>query len=178
MKKLVFIIAACLAFAGIIYVFQNRPVANTADFAPYLNKQHFEAARKTAINQIRFWENKLSANPGNYVYQKQLAGLYAADFKLSGDIRQLKRSDSLLHLVNERIPNQVDVLMRLAANAITRHAFREAENYAMQAYRTGEKKFNTSLLRTDVHLERGDFSTAEMLLKDIASDSHFDYLIR
>lgn len=157
---------------------RNTPVVNSADYEIYLNKTHFEKAQHKLDAQIAFWENKLQAAPENFVYQNKLAGLFSADFKLTGKVRQLHRSDSLLLLINSRIPDQHNVLYNLAANAITKHAFRQAEAYSAQMYRTGEKKFISALLRTDVYLERGNFSDAAFLLNTVASENHFDYLIR
>ena len=178
MKK---ILVATLAFgilAAIICFTRNSPIVTSTDYEIYLNQRHFTKATKKLDCQIVFWENKLQAGPENYVYQNKLAGLYAADFKLTGNVRQLHRSDSLLQLINARMPNQHSVLYKLATNAITKHAFRDAQEYSVQVYRTGEKKFISSLLCTDVYLERGDFPDAEYLLSTVASDSHFDYLIR
>ncbi|MBK8967498.1 MAG: hypothetical protein IPM36_12685 [Lewinellaceae bacterium] len=136
---------------------RNTPVVNSADYEIYLNKTHFEKAQHKLDAQIAFWENKLQAAPENFVYQNKLAGLFSADFKLTGKVRQLHRSDSLLLLINSRIPDQHNVLYNLAANAITKHAFRQAEAYSAQMYRTGEKKFISALLRTDVYLNAAIF---------------------
>lgn len=179
MKKI--LIATTIAFGILGTIFclsRNTPIVNCADYETYLNQTHFAKATKKLAGQINFWENKILADPENFVYQKKLAGLFAADFKLTGNVQQLLRSDSLLQLINTRIPNQHGVLYMLATNAITRHAFLEADAYSRQVYQTGEKKFLSSLLRTDVCLERGNFQDAEYLLSDVASDSHFDYLIR
>ncbi len=175
------ILVAALAFGilgAIGCLTKNTPTINRADYEVYLVKTHFLKAQKKLAGQIAFWENKLQVDPENFVYQNKLAGLFAADFKLTGNTRQLHRSDSLLQLINTRMPNQHSVLYKLATNAITKHAFRQAEAYSAQMYRTGEKKFISSLLRTDVYLERGNLSDAEFLLNTVASDSHFDYLIR
>lgn len=128
--------------------------------------------------QIRFWEQKLAASPADPTSQSKLAGRYAAFFKLTGDVAKLHASDSLLRLVNAKLPNQVGTLQALAANAVTRHAFAEAERYMRQALATGEHRFASSLLLTDVLMERGNFSNAARLLHEVASTSHFDYLIR
>lgn len=110
--------------------------------------------------------------------KKKLAGLFSKQYKLSGDVQYLLAADSLLKKINQRIPNQVGVLQSLAANAISRHAFRSAEDYIRQAYEIGEKRFVSSLILIDVLLERGKLYDAQQLMQDIASDRHFDYLIR
>jgi tetratricopeptide (TPR) repeat protein len=66
----------------------------------------------------------------------------------------------------------------LSANAITRHDCRAAEKYANEALEVGEKKFVSTLLKTDALLERGNLWDARNLMHDVASISHFDFLIR
>ncbi len=172
------IFAALAAAIGIFYFYSKADVARAADYEKCLTEEYLKKEEEKLGAQARFWEQKLENSPGNFVFQKKLAGLYAADFKLSGDIRQLHRSDSLLESVNARIPNQVGVLQSLAANAITRHAFREAEHYIREAHKIGDEKFSSTLMLADVLLERGQRLEAELLLEDIASRSHFDYLVR
>jgi tetratricopeptide (TPR) repeat protein len=69
-------------------------------------------------------------------------------------------------------------LHSLASNAITQHQFRDAEQYLKDALAVGEKQFVSTLLLTDVQLERGQRMAAKQNLKQIASAQHFDYLIR
>jgi tetratricopeptide (TPR) repeat protein len=178
MKKFIFATITAAAIAAVFYLKPASPIVNSADYEAFLTKKHLQKATEILNEQLQFWEAKLAAEPGNFVFQKKLAGLYAADFKTTGNVASLHRSDSLLRNVNTRIPGQVAVLQSLAANAITRHAFREAEAYMTAAFETGEKKFINSLMLTDVKLERGDFFGANYLLEDVASTSHFDYLIR
>lgn len=178
MKKIIFALPVFVAAFGLGYIFSERPVAQATDYSCYLNKVHLQTSRAELNSKIDFWRTKLRAEPGNYIYQKKLAGLYASDFKKTGNIHQLQQSDSLLQLVDNHIPGQIDVLFSLAANAITRHAFREAETYTKRAFATGEKRFISSLLLTDVYLERGDFFAANHLLQGLTPTEHFDYLIR
>ncbi|MBL7775346.1 MAG: hypothetical protein JNK89_05055, partial [Saprospiraceae bacterium] len=181
MQKLPFLFLILLTgLGGIVFYYRNQPtaIASPADYSRYLSEKQIESHRATLSARIAFWEKKLRLDPDNFVFQKKLAGLFAQDFRQRGDIAQLRRSDSLWQLVLTRYPDQTDVLLGLAANAITRHAFRDAEKYAAKAYALGEKKFSCSLILADVHLERGNFTEAGFLLENVASTHHFDYLIR
>ena len=178
MKNIAFILLSIFTVLAAILVIPENRIAHSTDYDPYLNEEHLQKSQKELGSRIEFWEQKLDAAPGNFVFQKKLAGLYAAGFKLSGDISQLRRSDSLLQQINKRLPGQVGVLQSLAANAVTRHAFRESESYIREAFGIGQNKFASSLMLADVMLERGNLLEAELLLRDIASRSHFDYLIR
>lgn len=178
MKNTAFIVASVLILIAAIYIAPEYQVAQSADYSHYLKKEHLQKTQQELNSRIAFWEQKLEAAPGNFVFRKKLAGLYASGFRLSGDINLLHRSDSLLRVVDNRIPGQVGVLQALAANAITRHAFREAESYTRKALEIGENKFTSALMLADITLERGNMLETRLLLKDIASDAHFDYLIR
>ncbi|HFA49789.1 MAG TPA: cell surface protein [Bacteroidetes bacterium] len=179
MKKIIFLSLAIAAIAAAYFFFQpGAPIVNPADYKAFTTDAHFKKAKKTLADETLFWEQKLAGSPGNFVFQKKLAGCYARRFKLTGDAHYLHRSDSLLKWVNHRIPGQAGTLQALAANAITRHAFREAEKYIKEAYETGENQFVSSLILVDVLLERGQFFSAKQFLQTLASDSQFDYLIR
>lgn len=179
MKKIIFpviLLATILAF--VFYSQPDRPVVDPADYGQYLSETPLQQQKEEISGEIGFWENKLVSTPGNYVFEKKLAGLFAKRFKLTGNPQDLYISDSLLTAINQRIPGQVSVLQSLAANAITQHAFINAEKYITEAYEIGEKRFVSTLILIDVLLERGNLFSAKHFLQDIASDSHFDYLIR
>ena len=179
MKKSSLLLALCLITLSIVfYISQPTSIVKTTDYEQFLTGDHLTKAQEENAGQIEFWENKLAGDSNNFVYQKKLAGLYASAFKISGDATLLHRSDSLLQNINTRIPGQVGVLQSLALNAITRHAFREAEKYINEAYEIGDQKMVSTLIKTDVLLERGGFMQADQLLRDISSKTHFDYLIR
>lgn len=179
MKNTAIIAIFMTAIVGIIIFNESqKPIANPADYANYLDAGHLENAEKTAAEQILFWENKLRNQPENFVYQSKLAGQYSAWFKLTGDVQKLNQSDSILQLVNKRYPNRVGTLQALASNAVTRHAFAEAEELMRQALAVGEQKHASSLMLTDVLMERGNFGNASALLRDLDSQTQFDYLIR
>ncbi len=179
MKKTAIIAVLMFAIVGLIVFNESqRPIANPADYEAYLNKGHLEKTEQTLTERIRFWENKLQAQPENFVYQSKIAGMYAAWFKLTGDVAKLHQSDSLLQLVNQQVPNKVGTLQAMASNAVTRHAFAEAETLMRQALAVGEQKHASSLMLTDVLMERGNFGNASALLRDLDSQTQFDYLIR
>lgn len=179
MKKLSMFLALCLTtFSVFFYSSRFTPIVKATDYEQFLTSDHLAKAQDENTRQIEFWKNKLARDSGNFVYQKKLSSLYASAFKITGDITLLHRSDSLLHHINTWIPGQVGVLQSMAVNAITRHAFREAEKYINEACEIGDQKFVSTLIKTDVLLERGGLMQANQLLRDIESKEHFDYLIR
>lgn len=179
MKNLILLTLIVIFTIGLVFFFRPQSrIAHKADYEQYLNPEHLQKSQHELAAQIDFWEQKLIAAPGNLVYQQKLAGLYSAEFRLSGNVHQLHQSDSLLQEINCRFPRKAGVLQSLAANGITRHAFRESESYIRQARQLGEKQFISTLMLVDISLERGNRLEASLLLDDIASTAHFDYLIR
>ncbi len=179
MKKSILFAGFVLAVAGIFFTIKfQKPIAHSADFEAYLNPSHLKNAENALAAQIGFWEKKLASQPENFVYQSKVAGGYSAWFKLTGEVEKLHQSDSILQNINQRYPNQVGTLQALASNAVTRHSFAEAEGLMRQALTLGEQKHASSLMLTDVLMERGNFSDASMLMRDLDARSHFDYLIR
>lgn len=178
MKKIFFVSISVFVLMALYFFQERKCVVQSTDYEQFISGEYFKKNKKGINSQIDFWENKLIENPQNFVFEKKLASVLSADFKSTGNVESLSKSDSILSLVNKRIPNQVGVLHTLASNAIARHAFREAEIFLKEAENIGEEKFATSLMLADVHMERGDLFSANYLLKDIASVSHFDYLIR
>lgn len=179
MKKIIISALGAVLAAGVFYYFSaNTRYADSADYEVYLNAAHLEKAKQTLGGSIHFWENKLREQPENFVYQSKIAGQYAAWFRLTGEVDKLHQSDSLLQSVHAQFPDQVGTLQALAANAVTRHSFAEAEAYLRQAYLLGEHKYNSALMLTDVLLERGNFDDAAYFLKETDSGARFDHLIR
>jgi tetratricopeptide (TPR) repeat protein len=178
MKKIALLLCTLAGVLYLIYAKNQSPVVQSTDFEKYLNPDYLNKKKSDLESSTHFWEQKLSLSPDNTVYQRKLAGLHAAQFKLSGNPKHLATTDSLLEIVHEHHPNDPGVLHALAANAITQHAFQRADKYTDAAYQLGEKHFASSLLRVDVLLERGQLYSANRILQSIRSDHHFDYLIR
>ncbi|MFK7772889.1 MAG: tetratricopeptide repeat protein [Saprospiraceae bacterium] len=167
------IIIGVLAFQ-----FSQKFEINATDYESYLSAKWLDEEVTKLDQQFEFWENKLTAAPTNQVYQQKIAALSAAKFKLTGQIKYLHQSDNLYGKLHRRFPSNVSYLHALTTNSISKHAFKAAEKYIYKAYETGEKKFISTLLMTDVNLERGSFELATLNLKNIASKRHFDYYIR
>ncbi|MFN0014762.1 MAG: hypothetical protein ACKVU2_09470 [Saprospiraceae bacterium] len=179
MKQILFAVLLAAIGSGIFYYFSTKTrYADSADYEVYLNASHLEKAKQGHTGTIHFWENKLREQPDNFVYQSKIAGQYAAWFRLTGDVDKLRQSDSLLQCVHGKFPDQVGTLQALAANAVTRHAFAEAEDYLHKAYALGENKYSSTLMLVDVLLERGYFDDAAYFLKGTETTTQFDHLIR
>ncbi len=172
------LLASTIFIAGLAFQLSQNFEINSADYESYLSEEWLNQEVEKLDQQFDFWEKKLDAAPTNQVYQQKIAALSASKFKLTGQIIFLHQSDSLYQELHERFPLNVNYLHALTTNSISKHSFIAAEEYIYKAYETGEKKFISTLLMTDINMERGSFELASMNLKNIASRKHFDYYIR
>ncbi|MEO0338680.1 MAG: tetratricopeptide repeat protein [Bacteroidota bacterium] len=156
----------------------SNVIVDIDDYQIYLDSKYTQTAIHKIQSDRQFWEEKLSTDSENTVYLAKIASNLVKDFKKSGNIHSLQKADSILKHINRRIPNQASTLHALALNAITRHEFLEAEQYAKEAMLIGEKQYISQLLLTDINLERGNLTEAKGALKTLQAPQQFDYLIR
>jgi tetratricopeptide (TPR) repeat protein len=179
MNKLSLFFSIIILTAVSVYLFQNQySIVQKEDYQQYLTDEYIKKEKLKINSNITFWQQKLFDQPHNYVFEKKIAQLLAHRFKVTGNPDDLAQSDSLLLIINKRIPNQVSVLQLLAANAITQHQFTKAEAYITEAYLLGEKRYTSALYLTDVLMERGQFYAAKSQLKQLNTKQQFDFLIR
>lgn len=156
---------------------QRKPVASRADYEKFVAPSI--AMAKKEGSEIKFWQDRLSGNAGDETSITKLAGLYSEKFKITGDIKDLLASDSLYERVLARYPEgSVDIYQCLAANAITRHHFREAKAYAEKALTLKDKTAASLLILADVSLELGDIASTRRILADFKNKNSFACLIR
>jgi Tfp pilus assembly protein PilF len=177
MKK-IFIHIIYLSFIFITACHQS-PVTHLSDYAQYLQPGNRNAGLQFIDEELSFWSSRLQQMPGDIISSSKIAGLLTRRFSYSGDIREIKKADSLYQLVNKlnRI-NSSSTYRSLAANCITQHQFMQAEKYIDSALRLGDDKYLTVLMEFDVAMELGEYSRARMALNSLADKKSFEYLIR
>lgn len=177
MKKLVFLLAGVILF-GLWYYSATKPIVQYHEVEPYLRAQQYNQEKSLLLEQLEFWTKRTDQQPLNNVYQQKLASIQAQYFRLSGEVNYLRRSDSLLLELAERFPNTVSYWQGLAQNAIAGHEFAKADHYVNQALAIGEKRYQSSLIKVDVLLERGNRQEALGLLNGLGNQYSFEYLNR
>lgn len=157
---------------------KEGPVINPADYQIYLNRKG-DAALDKVNSELEFWRDKLKEIPDSETYRTKLAGLYSSRFMLSGLVEDINTADSLFHLIISTNPSSSASIYRaLAANAITRHQFRQAREHLKIALEIGDGKAATLLMIVDVNVELGDYAGAKFIMKDFTNKNSFQYLIR
>ncbi|MBX2875684.1 MAG: hypothetical protein KTR30_26435 [Saprospiraceae bacterium] len=177
MKKLFFLIAG-VSLIGLWYYSPTSPIVQHEVVEQYLQVEHFSYEQSQLSEQLDFWTKRLESQPSHSVYQQKLASLQAQYFRLSGEVRYLRLSDSLFLDLAKRFPNTVTHWQSLAQNAITGHEFAKADYYANQAFAIGEKRYQSSLIKVDILLERGHRYEALGLLNGLGNQYSFEYLTR
>lgn len=157
---------------------QTDAVVDPRDYNTYLDEITSSSAN-TNDEEIRFWSERLDRNSKDEVALSKLAGLYAARFRVSGEIRDMEVSDSLYnHVLRANPEGVVEIYQSLAANAITQHKFRLAQELTEKAISLRDKKAASLLILADVSLEIGDYATARRTLNEFKNKNSFAYLIR
>lgn len=157
-------------------IIAKRKVIHMQDVVPLLEAGNSSASIQ---KEIAFWKEKYEAHPNQATYLIQLGKACGREFEKTGEIALLKQAEEYLLKANENLDGKsAGVLRSLAKNAISQHRFLEAEDYLRQALALGEKKRATKLMLFDVYMELGRYPLAESVLREVAIENDFDYLIR
>ena len=100
------------------------------------------AAIRLNREEAEFWRKRIDPNNPGFVNETKYAGAMAGRFLLSGDIDDLKISDSVLQKTDE-IYNHKEAgpVASLASHAISQHRFKEADSLLAVAKTIGLKTF-------------------------------------
>ncbi|WPZ12160.1 tetratricopeptide repeat protein [Roseivirga spongicola] len=170
-----------LLFLGVISCQEHNnqtPVASTQDYEALMAKAA-EPQQNLTQSDIEFWQNKLKNEPQNITYLSKLASLYSSQFRVDGNIDHIYKADSIFELVAERNPfSNAATFQALGVNAITKHEFQKAREYAKSALSEGDQQGASYNLLFDASMEVGDYATAEGILNRYEQKNSFQYLIR
>ena len=180
--KFLSLISAVILFVITGCKSKMNTVTKATDYEVYMKVDSQASLRSLQkINtDIDFWtqrmKKEISIDP---VSGMKLAELYAARFRVGGNIQDIHISDSLYLLSNPLIKlNSSSVYKALAANCITQHKFQQAKLYIDSALQMGDEKYISLLMLCDVSLELGNIFQAKRSLSQIKDKNDFDYLIR
>ena len=165
----IFLFAAC----------RQQPVTNPKDYAAYLQPPVNNTVLQHIDQEMQLWQSRLQTSPDDIIAQAKIAGLLTKRFSYSGNIREVHQADSLYKIVNRlNHINSSGTYRSLAANCITQHRFKQAQEYIDSALVLGDDKFLTVLMEFDVAMELGNRYRARKALNSLVDKTSFDYLIR
>ncbi|MBE15351.1 MAG: hypothetical protein CL867_03820 [Cytophagaceae bacterium] len=141
------------------------------------------ASNKKSIDQtyttLDFWNGRLSRDSTNLVALPKVAQAYSDLFDATAQIHFLKASEMALE--KSAAIAAIDpslYLESLAANYIKQHRFKDALRTLERAYNVGGGTASTLFMLFDVHMELGNYQTAQVLLEKNKDFSDFNYITR
>jgi predicted Zn-dependent protease len=165
--------------AVLLYACSDRrqSVTDFKEYESYLSLS--QAVSSNPVNEeLKFWNDRLKKN-GDEASLIKLGALHSELFKETGLVEHIVLSDSLYKQAQKRNPDGlVEIYQALAANAISRHKFQVAKEYAEKALSVKDKKSASLLILADVSLEIGDYARANQILQQFKNKRSFAYLIR
>ncbi len=182
MKKGLTAALALIVLTAVYFVWPkgNIKVTDEKDYAAYLRNDGTSAGGLQFIDaELAFWMQRLQKNPGDIVSELKIAKLFASRYHYSGNIAEIKKSDSIYKNANLlQSKTGSSVYRSLAANCVTQHRFKQAQLYLDSALAMGDDKVLSLQQQFDVALELGDVSLAKGILYKTGGKNDFSYLIR
>ncbi len=150
-------------------------IAKKEDYNKYLSTK----PTQTTSKYFELWNSKIRPDSIQLTSFGIVGGEYNRYFKETGDIKFLKKAEqSLKKAVEIAAIGKPGYLRALARNYISQHRFKEALQLADSAAAIGGEEIERGRLYFDLHMELGNYDTAETYLDGIKNMSDFGYLIR
>ena len=137
----------------------------------------------TAINRVEtelsFWGNRVQIPGPDFVNQIKYANQLISRFHLSGNINDIKLSDSILFsLATSYNKKESAPYMALIRNAILQHQFKQADSLLQIASLIGVKPYELNAVAFDIQFELGNIIIATKYLQKIAKENDYGYQFR
>lgn len=157
----------------------GKPIVDTV-FADSLVTHYTESGiEKLSREDMDFWKKRLDSNPSAYTAQMRFTGGLIQRFHLYGDMADLLHADSILSSLNmEYKEKEAGIIRSLSSLNITRHRFKDADQYAQKALAIGSEKYASTLLYFDTQFELGSYTLAEQALRSCAATNEYGYFFR
>ncbi len=153
----------------------SQKITNREDYNRYL----IASPAKTTSKYFELWDGKIKPDSMQLMSFGIVADQYSNYFQATGDIAYLKKAEKALErAVNIAAIGESGYYRSLARNYISQHRFKEAAEWATRAHAKGSGLLESQSLLFDVHMELGQYDTAEKYLDSIKDMSSFGYLIR
>jgi tetratricopeptide (TPR) repeat protein len=120
-------------------------------------------------HNIAAWTKNVAANDQDFLSAANLAALYEARARLSGDVADYSRAAEAAGRSLGIVPNQLDVLALHARLALATHDFGRALSEAASLDRTAPDQPAILSIMGDAQLELGDYDAATSLYGRVAT---------
>lgn len=153
----------------------KKHIANTQDYEKFL----VSYPAQTTSKYFELWNSKIKQDSIQLTSFSVVGGEYNRYFQHTGNIEYLKKSEQALQKAVEIAAIGKPGLQRvLARNYISQHRFKEALELAEASYIKGNGLKETQGLLFDIHMELGNYDTAEKFLDSLENGNNFEFLIR
>lgn len=170
-----------ISIACFLFMEKSGQLVDMKEVQAYMKENFSKVDQRVNFNKARldFWEKKLKTQPQSSIYKMQVAQLLSERFKINGNINDIHRSDSLLESVlPSKTIRKAPYYRALSANAITRHQFKQAHEYATESLESARHPDQSHLMQFDALLELGKSQQAKAVFDKIKTKNSFDYMIR
>lgn len=171
------IIAAYLLFERIS--FKNEgPVIDSALIENAMKNYNDSSIQKSEA-EVLFWKNRIQPGTADYTNSMRYAGALVQHFRLTGNIADVKQSDSvLLSLTKIFKETEAAPYLSLSRHAILQHEFMKADSLLNIALKIGLKRYEAAVARFDVNFELGYMENAVQSLRQIQQPGDYGYQFR
>jgi tetratricopeptide (TPR) repeat protein len=173
-------IASLLLFSLSACHHSPNAIVNTA-FTDSLMVNYRPSLAITAnADNLAFWKKRMDSLPDNFVNGPEYASALVARFRLSGDIHDLLKADSLYTLSNDANQGKEPGIFRtLAGLSLLRHQFKRADSNLLKAIQIdGINHVPNIFLDFDIAFETGRFGYAKKLLRSLDKTNPYGFLFR
>lgn len=142
---------------------------------------HYTLPDMVIINQkdIEFWKNRVDPKNPRQVNESRYASALVSRFHFFGDIRDVKKADSIYDAINKTYNNTLaGPFVALTYTAMLQHHFSTADSLFAKAQKLGVDKFTLNTLSFDVNFELGKYNTAGIFLNRLKSGKDYSYFFR
>lgn len=154
---------------------ENKEVTAKEDYDKYLTNSPV----KTTSKYFELWDSKIKSDSSQLMSFGIVGGEYNRYFQNTGDIKYLKKAEKVLEkAVDIAAIGKAGYYRSLARNYISQHRFMEALQMADSARATNNGIEQSRNLLFDVHMELGNYETAQKYLDSTKNMTEFGYLIR
>lgn len=138
-----------------------------------------DSALKKNETEINFWKNRIQPGKADYTNNMRYAAALVQRFRLSGNIADVAKSDSILFCVAAAF-NKIEAapFLALSSHAILQHRFNKADSFLTVAQKIGIKKYEAAAMGFDVSFELGHIINAIQQLKKIQKENDYGYQLR
>ena len=128
---------------------------------------------------MQFWKNRINPNEIRQVNESKYASTLIARFHFFGDIKDVKKADSIYHNINKAYNNSLaSPFVALTTTAMLQHHFSRADTLFQKAQKLGIDTYTLTTLSFDVNFELGRYTTAGMFLARLKSAKDYGYFFR